>query len=148
MVASTASRLEVNTQKSLREIAGTKYVLYVLIGIVPFVSAVLGFVFISGLTSPVSALVASTRKLKGGDLDHRVAALKYEFGELADAFNEMAASLKEQMLRARRAEQLGGDRRADGGAGPRDQRIPWRGSRSPWRSWPPRRIFPRRTGSW
>jgi signal transduction histidine kinase len=44
--------------------------------------------------------------LKGGDLDHRVESLRDEFGELASAFNEMAGSLKEQMLKMQRTEQM------------------------------------------
>ncbi len=44
--------------------------------------------------------------MKGGDLDHRVAGLKDEFGELATSFNEMAGSLKEQMQKMQRTEQM------------------------------------------
>ena len=66
----------------------------------------LGFGFISGLTRPVKVLVESTRKLKGGELDHRVPRLKDEFGELAEAFNDMAGSLKEQIQKMRRTEQM------------------------------------------
>jgi signal transduction histidine kinase len=72
----------------------------------PLASAVLGFVFILGLTRPVKVLVESTRKLKGGDLDHRVPHLRDEFGELAEAFNEMSISLKEQMKKMQRTEQM------------------------------------------
>jgi len=106
MIAITTSRLGENTQKAMNEIARTKYILYGLVAAGPLVSAFLGFIFISGLTRPVKVLLESTRKLKGGDLDHRVETLKDEFGELADAFNEMAGSLKEQMLKMQRTEQL------------------------------------------
>jgi signal transduction histidine kinase len=106
MIAITTSRLGENTQKAMNEIARTKYILYVLVGLGPLVSALLAFVFISGLTRPVKVLLDSTRKLKGGDLDHRVESLRDEFGELASAFNEMAGSLKEQMLKMQRTEQM------------------------------------------
>jgi signal transduction histidine kinase len=106
MIAFTTSRLEENTQKALSEIERTKYLLYVLVALGPLVSALLGYSFLSGLTRPVKVLVESTRKLKGGDLDHRVAGLKDEFGEVAIAFNEMAGSLKEQMQKMHRTEQM------------------------------------------
>ncbi len=106
MIAFTTTRLEENTQKALSEIERTKYSLYALVALGPMVSVLLGFGFISGLTRPVKVLLESTRKLKGGDLDHRVAGLRYEFGELADSFNEMAGSLKEQMQKMQRTEQM------------------------------------------
>ena len=106
MIALTTSRLGENTQKAMNRIERTKYILYGLVVLGPLVSAVLGFVFILGLTRPVKVLVESTRRLKSGDLDHRVVALKDEFGELATAFNEMAGSLKEQIQKMRRTEQM------------------------------------------
>ena len=106
MIALTASRLGENTQIAMNRIERTKYILYGLVVMGPLVSAVLGFVFILGLTRPVKVLVESTRRLKSGDLDHRVVALKDEFGELATAFNEMAGSLKEQIQKMRRTEQM------------------------------------------
>jgi len=106
VIAFTTSRLAENTQRAMRDIERTKYYLYGLVALGPLVSALVGFVFISGLTRPVKVLVESTRELKGGDLGHRVPHLKDEFGELAEAFNEMSLSLKEQMLNMRRTEQM------------------------------------------
>ena len=106
MIAFTTSRLGENTQKAMSEIEHTKYILYVLVAMGPLVSALLGYIFISGLTRPVKVLVESTRKLKGGDLDHRIAGLSDEFGEVAASFNEMAESLKEQMQKMQRTEQM------------------------------------------
>jgi signal transduction histidine kinase len=106
VIAITTSRLGESTQRAMYEIERMKYYLYGLVALGPLVSAFLGFVFISGLTRPVKVLVASTRKLKGGELDHRVPQLKDEFGELAEAFNEMAGSLKEQIQKMRRTEQM------------------------------------------
>jgi len=106
VIAFTTSRLGESTQKAMNEIERTKYYLYGLVALGPLVSASLGFVLILGLTRPVKVLVESTRKLKGGDLDHRVPQLKDEFGELAKAFNEMSISLKEQMKKMQRTEQM------------------------------------------
>jgi len=90
----------------MNEIERTKYFLYGLVALGPLISALLGFIFISGLTRPVKVLVESTRELKSGELDHRVPHLKDEFGVLAEAFNEMSLSLKEQMQKMRRTEQM------------------------------------------
>jgi signal transduction histidine kinase len=106
MVDATTMGLEKHTRKAMSEIARTKYLLYGLVGFGPLVSALLGFVFISGLTRPLNVLLESTRKLKGGDLDHRVVELRDEFGELAVSFNEMAGSLKDQMIKMGRTEQM------------------------------------------
>jgi signal transduction histidine kinase len=106
MIAITTSRLAENTQKAMDQISRTKYILYGLVALGPLVSALLGFIFISGLTRPVKVLVESTRKLKSGDLDHRVVGLRDEFGELASAINDMAGSLKEQMHKMQRTEQM------------------------------------------
>ncbi len=106
MIAITGPRLEVMTEKALSEIDRSKYALYFLVAIGPFMSAVLGFIFARGITNPLGILLESTRKLKTGKLDHRVEVLKDEFGELGDAFNEMAASLTEQMTKMQRAEQM------------------------------------------
>jgi len=106
VIAFTTTRLAENTQKAMNEIERMKYFLYGLVALGPLISALLGFIFISGLTRPVKVLVESTRELKGGELDHRVPRLKDEFGELAEAFNEMSLSLKEQMHKMRRTEQM------------------------------------------
>ena len=106
MIAFTSARLEEYTQRAMGEIERTKYLLYILVALGPLVSALLGYSFISGLTRPVKILLESTRKLKGGDLDHRIAGLSDEFGEVAASFNEMAGSLKEQMQKMQRTEQM------------------------------------------
>jgi signal transduction histidine kinase len=80
--------------------------LFLLIAMGPLILMTLGFLFIRALTSPMNILLTATRRLKGGALDHRVEGLKDEFGELATSFNEMAGSLKEQMQKMRRTEQV------------------------------------------
>ncbi len=106
MIAITSTKLSEKTQEAMFDVSRTKYILFGLVALGPLMSAFLGYVFLSGLTRPVNVLLDSTRKLKGGDLDHRVERLKDEFGELAASFNDMAASLKEQMLKMQRTEQM------------------------------------------
>jgi len=52
VIAFTTSRLGESTQKAMQDIERTKYFLYGLVALGPLVSALLGFVFISGLTRP------------------------------------------------------------------------------------------------
>ncbi|HEX9205248.1 MAG TPA: ATP-binding protein [Candidatus Deferrimicrobiaceae bacterium] len=106
MLASTNQRLEARTASALSEIERTKYILYFLVLFGPVASTVLAFLLIRNLADPVSRLVRATRQLKGGDLDHRVQGLRDEFAELEASFNEMAQSLRDQMGRMQRAEQL------------------------------------------
>jgi signal transduction histidine kinase len=106
IIALTSSNLESNTQAVFRQIAITKTMLFLLIATGPLILMTLGFLFIRALTNPMNILLTATRRLKGGALDHRVEGLKDEFGELAISFNEMADSLKEQMEKMRRTEQM------------------------------------------
>jgi signal transduction histidine kinase len=106
MITLTGARLERATQESLSDMRSTRLTLFALVGFAPLLSAALGYLFISSLTRPVKVLLRSTRKLKAGDLDHRVARLQDEFGELAHAFNEMAESLQLQLQKMQRAEQM------------------------------------------
>jgi len=106
MTSLTKARLEERTRASLKEIAGMKTVLFILIALGPILALGLAVIFIRGFTTPLRALLLATRKIRGGDLNFRIQALKDEFGELASSFNEMAGSLKEQMLKMQRAEQM------------------------------------------
>ncbi|TSA46353.1 MAG: HAMP domain-containing protein [Deltaproteobacteria bacterium] len=106
IIALTSRHLESSTQAVFRQIAITKTMLFLLIAMGLLILMTLGFFFIRALTSPMNILLTATRRLKGGALDHRVEGLKDEFGELATSFNEMAGSLKEQMQKMRRTEQM------------------------------------------
>jgi signal transduction histidine kinase len=106
LVDVTSSRLAERTQRAMHDIRRTKWVLLALLGLGPLLSAVLGYVLIGGLVHPVDVLLESTRRLKAGDLDHRATELKDEFEELGVSFNEMARSLKEQMQKMQRTEQM------------------------------------------
>ena len=106
IIALTSRNLESNTRAVFRQIAITKTMLFLLIAVGPVILMTLGVLFTRELTRPVNTLLTATRRLKGGALDHRVEGLKDEFGELATSFNEMAGSLKEQMQKMQRTEQM------------------------------------------
>ncbi len=97
MISMASIKLESKTQASLREIANTKTLLYMLIAIIPLLAAVLGFIYIRGFTEPVNVLLKATRRLESGDLDYKIDGLKDEYGEVAISFNDMSSSLKQYM---------------------------------------------------
>ncbi|MFH2119525.1 MAG: ATP-binding protein [Pseudomonadota bacterium] len=102
----TSANLEKQERAILNKINERKTLLFVMVTIGPFFAVGLAFFLIRGLTRPVNSLLDATRRLKSGDLDHRISGLRDEFGEVAASFNEMAASLKKQMLGMQRTEQL------------------------------------------
>ena len=106
MIALTGARLEASTARALAGIRKTTQVLLILLAIAPLISIVLSIVLVRGLTRPLGALVDSTRRIAGGDLDHRVSGLTNEFGELGAALNNMASSLSEQIAARERSEQM------------------------------------------
>ncbi len=104
MISMASITLESKTQSSLREIAQTKSILYILVAIVPFLAAGLGFIFIRGFTKPVNVLLQATRKLESGNLDYQIEGLSDEFREVAISFNKMSTSLKNYMHKIEESE--------------------------------------------
>ena len=102
----TGANLEKQERAILNKINERKTLLFIMVTIGPFFAVGLAFFLIRGLTRPVNSLLDATRRLKAGDLDYRITGLRDEFGEVADSFNEMAASLKKQMHEMQRTEQL------------------------------------------
>jgi two-component system sensor histidine kinase AtoS len=99
MISLTSAKLTGKTESALSEISKTKFMLFILVSVGPFLAAGLAVLIIRGVTRPVHALLDATRKIKGGDLDYRVGALKDEFAEVAASFNDMAVSLKEHLIK-------------------------------------------------
>ena len=106
MTSLTKAKLEQRTRSSLKEIAAMKTLLFILIALGPLLAICLVIIIIKGFTKPINVLLLATRKLRTGDLNFQIPPLKYEFGELASSFNEMAGSLKEQMHQMQRTEQM------------------------------------------
>lgn len=102
----TNATLEARTRAAFGELLQTRRILYLMLILTPAAILGLAVVFLRGFTRPVHALLTATRRLKGGDLDYRIPKLHDEYGEVAESFNEMATSLKEQYAKAQRAEQL------------------------------------------
>jgi signal transduction histidine kinase len=106
IISLTSANLEKQERAILKTINERKTLLFIMVTIGPFFAVGLAFFLIHGLTRPVNSLLEATRRLKSGDLDHRIRELDDEFGEVAASFNEMADSLKKQMQEMQRTEQL------------------------------------------
>jgi signal transduction histidine kinase len=106
LISAAGQRLAGKEQATLNRIKFRKNLLFAMVTVGPFFAVGFALILISGIAKPVRSLLDATRRLKGGDLDHRIAGLSGEFGEVADSFNEMAASLKNQMQEMQRTEQL------------------------------------------
>ncbi|MHB8772464.1 MAG: ATP-binding protein [Syntrophales bacterium] len=106
IITVTSTNLDEKEREILGKIQQRKVVLFMFVTIGPFFAVGLALILINGLASPLNSLLAATRRLKTGDLDHRIRGLRDEFGEVADSFNEMAESLQKQMQELQRTEQL------------------------------------------
>jgi PAS domain S-box-containing protein len=105
MVHIAQNKLANKTRASLENIAHSKFILYAMVVITPFIAAGLFSVLIREFTQPVQVLLAATRRLKSGDLNYRVEGLKDEFGEVATSFNEMLEALNENLHQIQESEQ-------------------------------------------
>lgn len=95
------------TQRSLKNIEKTKITLFGLLIMGPIFSLVLSIYMIRNITRPLKVILEAIRTLKAGDLNFEIKSpLKDEFGEVAEAFNEMAHTMKEQMRKMQTTERM------------------------------------------
>ncbi len=99
MISMARTRLDRKTGSVIREISNTQSLLYFLMLLGPVLTVIFGTYFLRQFSRPMSQLLDATRRLKVGDLDHRITGLSDEFGEVAGSFNEMAWSLKDHMYK-------------------------------------------------
>jgi two-component system sensor histidine kinase AtoS len=99
IIESSSETLRDGTETALDDIAQTRRMLTLLVVAGPVIGLAIALYFIRYLTRSVAALINATRRLKAGELDHKVEGLSDEFGELGESVTEMALALKE-MIRA------------------------------------------------
>lgn len=104
MIAMTTKRLTVQTEDALKKAHRSRILLIALVAVTPLLIMMAAIAAIRGVTRPILVLLDATRKLKAGNLDHRIEGLRDEFAELAVGFNAMADSLKAQMLKIEESE--------------------------------------------
>lgn len=106
LIARANGTLQRRTAGTLDAVRHSNAVLFFLVGVGPVLALFLGWQYLREYGRPVGVLMEATRKLKAGDLNHRVQGLDHEFREVGDSFNAMADALQEQMARMQRAEEL------------------------------------------
>ena len=104
IISATEVKLQQMTTLALDEIRRTKFFLYIISALVPFLAVGLGYIIVTGVTNPLQAILQATRKLKEGDLSYRIRALKNEFGEVAASFNDMTSTLMESREKMKQSE--------------------------------------------
>jgi len=99
----TAQRVE-QARKNIKQ---SELILYSLMIFGPLIIIFTAFYFFRNFTNSVFTLTNATRKIKEGQLSYRIKDnLKDEFRDLANDFNEMAVSLKDQQKTIQQAERL------------------------------------------
>lgn len=108
MIATTRAKLEDKTHSVLEQVTKTKNIIYILAASGPLAIAFFAFIFIRSFAKPIRVLTGATRSFKDGNFDYKITGLKHELGEVAESFNEMAGSLKdqEQIIQMQRTEQM------------------------------------------
>lgn len=97
MIVLTTLKLNEQTERSLKAVNRSKFIVVILVIAGPLMIAIFGFVTMRGFAGPIEVLLLATKQLKIGNLDAPILGLKHEFAELAISFNDMAFALREQM---------------------------------------------------
>ncbi len=107
-MAMTANEaLRQKTTAAMAEVANSKKILLGTLAFSFCVGILISLYLIRSITDPIADLLGATRKIKAGKLGYRIEEeLKDEFGELAQSFNEMAASLQDQYNKLQETERL------------------------------------------
>jgi len=107
MAINANEALRKKTTAAMTEVAYSKKILIGTLAFSFIIGVFIALYFTKSITDPVAKLLAATRKLKSGKLEYRIEEkLKDEFGELAESFNEMAVSLKDQCNQLQATERL------------------------------------------
>lgn len=104
MIILTKKILDKRTEDALKDAKRTRILVIVIVSAGPLFVALFGLLAARSFTKPINKLLNATRKLKAGDLEHRVMGLKDEFSELAVSFNDMASSLRDHVRTIRESE--------------------------------------------
>jgi putative nucleotidyltransferase with HDIG domain len=94
VVAIVGADIDASSVYTIQQTVKQRVIFILLLGI--FISIIAGVIISKGVTKPIEKLTQGTRKIAAGDLGYKVEIKsKDEIGELAAAFNKMAANLSE-----------------------------------------------------
>jgi two-component system sensor histidine kinase AtoS len=97
IIEGSSDELAERTEKALDSIAQTRKLLTALFIVGPILGMAVALYFVRDLTGSVETLINAIRRVKAGELGHKIEGLKDEFGELGDSFNEMALALSDML---------------------------------------------------
>lgn len=96
MTLQAGKKLSATTEAAMKKVKDARLILFLTMGVTLALGIVVAVNLTRAVTAPISALVAATRALAGGDLGHTITVTDTtEFGELASHFNAMSIALKE-----------------------------------------------------
>ena len=100
LFASADEKIADKTAQARQSVSGTRKLLISFVVVGPLLILVATLVFLTRFTYAVTVLAEAIGKVKEGNLDYRITEkLDDEFRDLAEALNEMGASLQEQSRR-------------------------------------------------
>jgi len=99
IVVTSSEKLSQQTNMVLADITGTRKLITILVVGGPILALIIVTWLVRNFSNSFTTLLHATRRIRNGDLQHRITGLKDEFGVLAESFNEMSASLVEQIHR-------------------------------------------------
>lgn len=99
-------KIAIRTAQARLSVAGTRKLLINFLIIGPFIILIGAVFFLTRFTHAMTVLSEAISRVKDGNLEYRITEkLKDEFRDLAEAFNDMGASLKEQRRRVESIQQ-------------------------------------------
>ena len=100
LFASADEKIAERTALARQSVTGTRELLIIFVTVGPLLILIVTIFFLSRFTYAVTVLANAISRVKEGNLDYRITEkLEDEFRDLAEAFNEMGASLQEQSER-------------------------------------------------
>lgn len=87
--------LKLATSTSIQRLIDNKRLVYVFLTICPLLVVMLTLVFINKISTPLESIVNAIRQIKSGNFSFRMdSSLPDEFGQIAEAFNEMSETMQ------------------------------------------------------
>lgn len=90
----TSSKFYEKTDSMIKKISAANRLIFIIVIIVPFMAAGLGYFFLISVTRLIKQLVRVAQNIKEGNPENNIKQIQGEFGELASVLNEMSMTLK------------------------------------------------------
>jgi len=99
--------IQQSESEAYRLVTIMRYQVFIFVGFVIIIAAILSYLLEKRITSPINTLVAGVKRYAEGDLQFRISVERYdEISVLANEFNTMAENLFKNERKLRKAERL------------------------------------------